>query len=358
MRLLSLNLEDFRNVTRASLTFSSDRIFFLGSNGQENQSSRGDWLSRYINARFEKWYGWFGKGRATDKSELLSFSDDDGNEREVFISFRFKGEKQVEVDGEKIKKLGEYLGYFPSVTLSSRDFRLIREGPSDRRKWLDLLLSSSSNEYLNYLQEYTRCLRERNILLKRNASDGELLAFEQSLATNAIKLYSFRCEAVPKVSKILRDSYLSLTAEEEVADLAYSPDLSIESEEKYLKKLCEERGRDRILGSTRRGPHRDDFLFRLQERDARVFASEGQQRGLVLSLRLAEFAFLREALGRIPLILADDVLGELDNVRKANFRKLLPAEAQVFATGTSYPSQSESAIWETFEVLAGNFKRI
>ena len=128
--------------------------------------------------------------------------------------------------------------------------------------------------------------------------------------------------------------------------------------EKYLKKLGEERARDRLLGSTRRGPHRDDFLFRLQERDARVFASEGQQRGLVLSLRLAEFAFLREALGRIPLILADDVLGELDNLRKANFRKLLPAEAQVFATGTSYPSQSESAIWETFEVLAGNFKRI
>lgn len=359
MRLLSLNLEDFRNVTRASLTFSSDRIFFLGSNGQgkTNLLEAIGLAGTLRSFRKSGMDGLVREGQHISQS-YFRFLDDDGNEREVFISFRFKGEKQVEVDGEKIKKLGEYLGYFPSVTLSSRDFRLIREGPSDRRKWLDLLLSSSSNEYLNYLQEYTRCLRERNILLKRDASDGELLAFEQSLATNAIKLYSFRCEAIPKVSKILRDSYLSLTADEEVADLAYAPDLSIESEEKYLKKLGEERARDRLLGSTRRGPHRDDFLFRLQERDARVFASEGQQRGLVLSLRLAEFAFLREALGRIPLILADDVLGELDNLRKANFRKLLPAEAQVFATGTSYPSQSESAIWETFEVLAGNFKRI
>ena len=359
MRLLSLNLEDFRNVTRASLTFSSDRIFFLGSNGQ----GKTNLLEAIGLAGTLRSFRKSGMDGLVREGQQLSqgyyrFLDDDGNEREVFISFRFKGEKHVEVDGEKIKKLGEYLGNFPSVTLSSRDFRLIREGPSDRRKWLDLLLSSSSNAYLNHLQEYTRCLRERNVLLKRDASDGELLAFEQSLATNAIKLYSLRCEAIPKVSKILRDSYLSLTADEEVADLAYAPDLSIESEEKYLKKLAEERDRDRILGSTRRGPHRDDFLFRLLERDARVFASEGQQRGLVLSLRLAEFAFLREALGRIPLILADDILGELDNLRKANFRKLLPAEAQVFATGTSYPSKSESAIWETFEVLAGNFNRI
>ena len=96
--------------------------------------------------------------------------------------------------------------------------------------------------------------------------------------------------------------------------------------------------------------------FFVCKRETPEFLRLKGNKGACAFLRLAEFAFLREALGRIPLILADDVLGELDNLRKANFRKLLPAEAQVFATGTSYPSQSESAIWETFEVLAGNFK--
>ena len=164
-----------------------------------------------------------------------------------------------------------------------------------------------------------------------------------------------RLQSIPQISKALTESYLSLTDETEQADLAFSPDLSIDSVEEYLGKLAEERARDRIMGSTRKGPHRDDFLFRLQQRDARTYASEGQQRGLVLALRLAEFSYLRKALGRIPLILADDVLGELDKLRKANFRKLLPPDAQVFATGTAYPSESESAIWETFEVSSGTF---
>ena len=129
MRLLSLNLEDFRNVTRASLTFSSDRIFFLGSNGQ-GKTNLLEAIGLAGTLRSFRKSGMDGLVReGQHKSGLLSFSDDDGNEREVFISFRFKGEKHVEVDGEKIKKLGEYLGNFPSVTLSSRDFRLIREDP-------------------------------------------------------------------------------------------------------------------------------------------------------------------------------------------------------------------------------------
>ena len=130
--------------------------------------------------------------------------------------------------------------------------------------------------------------------------------------------------AMPEISKSLTRSYLSLTDESEKADLAYDPDLSLDSNEQYLQKLADERPRDRIMGSTRKGPHRDDFLFRLQNRDARTYASEGQQRGLVLALRLAEFSYLREAFGRIPLLLADDVLGELDHLRKANFRSFYP----------------------------------
>lgn len=356
MRLLSLNLEDFRNVANASLTFTGDRVFFLGPNGQgkTNLLEAIGLAGSLRSFRKSGMDGLVREGQSRSQS-FYRFLDDNGDEREVFLSFRSKGEKILEVDGKRINRLGEHLGQFPSVTLSSRDFRLIREGPADRRKWLDLLLSSSSLQYFNHLQGYTRALRERNALLKREATDGELFAFEQSLATHAVRLYSLRVSAIPEISKSLTRSYLSLTDESEKADLAYDPDLSLDSTDQYLQKLADERPRDRIMGSTRKGPHRDDFLFRLQNRDARTYASEGQQRGLVLALRLAEFSYLRQALGRIPLLLADDVLGELDHLRKANFRKLLPPEAQVFATGTAYPSENESAIWETFQVAEGTF---
>jgi len=93
----------------------------------------------------------------------------------------------------------------------------------------------------------------------------------------------------------------------------------------------------------------------LNDKNASQFGSEGQQKGVVLALRMAEFLFLKQKLGRMPILLADDFLGELDQVRRANFRKLLPPSAQTFATGTEFPSQQDADIWEAFEVDSGNF---
>ena len=132
-------------------------------------------------------------------------------------------------------------------------------------------------------------------------------------------------------------------------------DLDFLSEEDFSRRLNEERFRDRQLGATRRGPHRDDFQFLLDQRDAKTFSSEGQQRGLVLGLRFSEFEFLKKTRKRTPLLLIDDVLGELDESRKANFKKLLPKDTQVFATGTTFPTSSEGNQWESFEVKSGVF---
>jgi len=261
------------------------------------------------------------------------------------------------VDGEKLSKLGDFLGEFPSVALSSRDFRLVRDGPSERRKWLDLLLSTASAEYFTNLQLYHRALRERNALLKKGGGDRELDAFEQALIPSAILVQKMRIDALPKLSGLLSESYAALSAKQEEASLEYKPDLFLEGQQEWSRRLVAERAKDRMMGNTRRGPHRDDFTFLINGRDARTFASEGQQRGLVLALRLAEFFFIREVRDQIPLVLADDVLGELDDERKANFKGLLPAEAQVFASGTSFPSPGEESDWETFRVSSGTFSK-
>ena len=128
-------------------------------------------------------------------------------------------------------------------------------------------------------------MRERNALLKKGGGDRELDAFEQALIPSAMLVQKMRIDALPKLSGLLSESYAALSAKQEEASLEYKPDLFLEGEQEWAQRLVAERAKDRIMGNTRRGPHRDDFTFLTNGRDARTFASEGQQRGLVLALQ-------------------------------------------------------------------------
>ena len=218
---------------------------------------------------------------------------------------------------------------------------------------VDLLLSTASTEYFLSLQLYHRVLRERNALLKKGGGDRELDAFEQALIPSDFE-FGNASRRLPKISVLLSESYAALSSKKEESDLAYKPDLLLESEQEWAKRLVEERAKDRIMGNTRRGPHRDDFTFLCNGKDARTFASEGQQRGLVLALRFAEFFFVRQVRDQTPLILADDVLGELDDERRQTSSNCSPRK-QVFATGTSFPSPGSGQMGN-FPVSSGTFE--
>ena len=230
--------------------FRATGCFFWVQMGREKRTYWKRLACQAPCVRFAKaeWRGWLGKGSPGVRAFIVFSMIMETNGKYFFLSGP-RGRKFLKSMASELIDSVNTSGIFPQLPLSSRDFRLIREGPADRRKWLDLLLSSSSLSYFNHLQGYTRALRERNVLLKREASDGELLAFEQSLASHAVQLYSLRLQSLPQISKALSQSYLSLTDETEQADLAYAPDLSIESIEQYLEKLAEERPRDRIMGS-------------------------------------------------------------------------------------------------------------
>ena len=359
MRIQGINLQNFRNLSSVSLEFSTDRVFFIGSNAQGKsnlleaiglcstlRSFRGSSVESMV------------KEDQTEAKIFARFLDDDETEREVLVSFGKKGSKLVHVDGESVKRLSDLLGQFPTVCLSSRDFRLVRESPSDRRKWMDLLLSSTSSKYLRDLQGYYKSMKERNLLLKKGSNDGELEAFEYTLASSAHTLHQIRANLFPLINNTFEQSYARLSDNSEKAELSYLPDSQPDNLEGWRELFAKERVRDRQIGSTRKGPHRDDFSLLLDGRDARHYGSEGQQKGIVLALRLAEFVYLQEHLSIIPILLADDVLGELDSTRRKNFRKLLPPTAQTFATGTSYPSIEDEEVWETFSVKAGLFQSL
>jgi DNA replication and repair protein RecF len=208
---------------------------------------------------------------------------------------------------------------------------------------------------LEVLQHFHRALEQRNRLLKADApSARELAAFEAQLAPAAAAVVARRRAGVGALARLLVDFHLRIAEGAEKAEISYRPDIEAEDADAYRAALEKNRARDRQLRSTQRGPHRDDVDLRLDGREAALYGSEGQQRALVLALRFAQLRDARDRLGIAPVVLADDVLGELDPVRRARFWAALEPGLQLFATGTGLPVDRADE-WQVFEVRAGVF---
>ena len=358
MRLGSLNLVDCRNVETARLRFESHRNFFVGGNGQGKTNlleaiGYSSALRSFRTSEARDLIRW-----DRPRAELLfGFENPDGGETETLIGLARSGGKEVSVDGEKVVRFGDFIGRFPSVVFCSEDLRLPRGSPGVRRKFLDMAFSSSSIEYLESLRRYHRALRGRNALLRQDGVEAELAAFENEMSLAGEVLVNGRSEGLASLGVHFAKRYQMIGGEAEEPVLRYLPDVEIESVDGFVRLLRDGRTRDRLAKTTQRGPHRDDFTFLLNGRDARKFGSEGQQRSIVLALRFGQTDFLSDRRGVRPLILIDDVLGELDAARRANFRSCLEQESQVFATGT-VTLTDDSDEWDTFKASNGCFLKL
>ncbi len=355
MRLRKLTLRNFRNVGLATLEFQGRQQFLVGANGQGKTNLLE--AAGFITA--------LRSFRATDNKLLVAHGHQTAaiacevdherlKETKITIKLRRDG-KELWCDQERVTRLADYLGKFPTVVFSSQDIQLVRGSPAQRRRWLDLTLAAMDPVYLRALQTFTRALAERNALLKTGrASPAELGAFEQTLAPVAAQLIELRATGLRELGALMRVAYANLAAEKEAAGLAYEPSFAEASAEAFLARLESGRARDAQFRTTLVGPHRDDFHFTVKGTAARDFASEGQQRSLVLALRLAQAAWFRTRSGICPVLLADDVLGELDGARRSRFWAAIDPESQVIATGTHLPD-AELGHWQVFEVVDGGF---
>ena len=356
MILRSITVQNFRNIELAQLQFPGLRHFFHGANGQ-GKTNLLECLG-YLTA--------LRSFRTADNRLLVR----DG-EREAAVAYTFEhetlgetritlrvgadGSRTVQWEGDRVGRLADIIGRFPAVVFSSLDLQLARGAPSLRRRWMDLHFSVMVPGYFPALQKYHRALAARNALLKRGVVSGELTAFEKEMEGPAASLIEARSQGISILNALLESHYRTLSDGSESAQLRYrSPFAGKAARERLGESWRDSRERDLRLGATQTGPHRDDFEFRLDDRPAARYGSEGQQRSLVIALRLAQARHSREATGLTPLVLLDDVTGELDAGRRERFWGLVAGEAQVFATGVT-PPQRDSAGWNLLRVDSGRF---
>jgi len=353
MQLRRLTVHHWRNLELTDLAFDGRQQFLVGGNGQgkTNLLEAAGFLTALRSFR------------AVDPRLLIAHGGEEAavacrleheQRGETTVTIRLGGAgKEVWCDQERITRLADYVGRFPTVVFSAQDQLLVRGSPAGRRRWLDLALAATDPGYLVALQAYHRALAERNSLLKAGRNGAELAAFDSQLVPAGVQVVARRTAGLARLAAGLQAAGARIAPGDEAAGLAYHPDLAEADEAAFAAALAAARPRDELLKSTQRGPHRDDFEFSLAGRPAREVASEGQQRSLVLALRLAQVVLFQERTGVGPVLLADDVLGELDPERRRRFWAALDPALQVIATGTSLPDDAALGRWQVFRVEAG-----
>lgn len=351
MRFLNLRLQNFRNIEFAELHLDAPRSFLLGGNGQgkSNLLEALGLLTALRSFRTQQMAA-LPRKEAGQYALVYQLDHETYGESEIELHGGREGRKLM-VDGEPVSRLGDYIGRFPVVPLSSADYQLLRGSPSERRRFLDMTLSAIDRSYYDALRQYHRGIAERNRLLKNGGSSPEFEAFEIEIAAHAVQIYRKRKDGMGQLLEVLQAVYTGLADADEGPGMIYRPNVEAESATEFARSLAASRKRDEILGSTQKGPHRDDFELALQVGGAKEFASDGQQRGLCVALRIAQASVFRSALGVVPVLLVDDVLGELDPQRKSGFWRACPADLQIVATGTELPEDSSE--WVVHSVAAG-----
>ena len=251
-------------------------------------------------------------------------------------------ERKLALDGQPVRKLSDYLGVLRAVVFCTEDVHLVKGTARARRRFLDLLLAQTQPRYLPLLQRYLRAVRARNALLKQHAVDEAALdSFSQELVKLGDEIVRARRELVPKFSPLARLAYRRISNDAEELRIEYQPSVKKD----FAVELAQSRARERSYRFTLVGPHRDELQLLLDEKSAAQFGSEGQKRTLAIALKMAQAEYLTGIHGSPPVLLIDDVMGELDEKRRSGFLPLLEqarkTSGQVFitATGENWPRE-------------------
>jgi DNA replication and repair protein RecF len=338
--LAALRLRDFRNYVRLDVEFQPGFHLFLGNNAQGKTNIL---EAIYLIATLRSFRGVGGAQMVTHarKGYFVGATILRDAEHRVRMYWSPQ-ERKLTLDDRPIRRLSDYLGIFRAVVFSSDDLQLVKGPASRRRRFLDLLLTQTYPGYLALLQRYTQALRSRNALLKQpRVDEAALEGFTRELTDAGSHVVGSRHQLLPQFAPLATEAYGRITGGAEELQLEYQPAVKRD----FIVELAQSRARDRALRSTTIGPHRDELVLCVNGRSVEQFGSEGQKRSVALALKMAQAQYLTQVHGSPPVLLIDDIMGELDSARRAAFVPLLQrvdqAGSQVFMTATeeSWPSE-------------------
>lgn len=347
MKLQHLVLETFRNHEKTIVDCSSGVNVFLGNNGEGKTNILEGisylCLSKSFFAVSDTVVTNFNNNAFTATGSFVS----EGNIfYEVRVTFdKIQNQKKITVNKTKIDKASYLVGKFPVVILSPDQSSITIGSPSARRRFVDFVISQSSRTYLECLIDYRKILKQRNkilsgMLFTHKENNVAIEPWNENLVSVGTVLIRKRIEFIEDFQKLVIDSYSTLTGKAEQPGISYmpsfeSPASDIETIKKFFYQALQDNYQEeRRIGYSLVGPHRDEFIIKIDKLDARNFASQGQHKTILVALKLAEFFYLKERCNETPILLLDDVLSEMDGRRSQRLLETIAELGQVFVTST------------------------
>ena len=319
MYIEKIRLQNFRNYENLEIDLNKNINIIYGENAQGKTNII---ESIFLCA--------FGKSFRTSKEkEMIKFNEEKSlveafyqkKDRDGKIKIELGNKKQISLNGIKIKKLSELLGNINIVIFTPEDINILRDGPAKRRRFLDMMIGQLRPNYVYNLNMYTKTIEQRNNYLRQikeeNKPEEMLEIWDEKLAEYGEKVYIYRKEFIEKLYNKINEIHGNITDNKETLKIEFIS--NCDNKEKYLKLLKERRKLDIIKGFTTKGIHRDDFVIYINDKEVNIYGSQGQNRTVVLSLKIAELNVIYEEIGEYPILLLDDFMSELDEVRRKNF---------------------------------------
>ena len=359
MYIKSLELSNFRNYDTLSMEFHSEKNILYGDNAQGKTNI----LEALYYCSMTKSH------KGSKEKEIIKMNETESHIRMIVekkgvthrIDMHLKRSKSkgVAIDGIPIHKSAELLGLVNVVFFSPEDLGILKHGPSERRRFLDMELCQLDKVYFHDLVKYNQVVNQRNNLLKQIGKNSDLLGtldiWDEQLIEYGVKIMKRREEHIARLNEYITKIHEKLSGGREQLKLEYERNISSES---FGMQLALNRERDLYQKVTSIGPHRDDIRFNIHDIDIRKYGSQGQQRTSALSLKLAEIEIVKEAVGDNPILLLDDVLSELDRKRQNYLLdSIQDIQTIITCTGLEEFIQERIKVNQVYHVVDGTVTR-
>ncbi|MFN6571334.1 DNA replication/repair protein RecF [Nostoc minutum NIES-26] len=350
MYLKNIHLRQFRNYQEQKVEFTAAKTILVGNNaqGKSNLLEAVELLATLRSHRMARDRDLVKEGEAI--GQIHATLERQTGISDLTLTLRRNGRRSVALNGESLRRQMDFLGVLNAVQFSSLDLELVRGGPEGRRNWLDTLLIQLEPVYTHILQQYNHVLRQRNAFLKKNQDLGlstqqsELAVWDAQLATTGTRVIRRRDRAIQRLAPIAAAWHANISGSTEVLEIKYAPSVPLvqnqpeEVQQAFLTKIQQRAVAELYRGTTLVGPHRDEVELTINQTPARQYGSQGQQRTLVLALKLAELQLIEEVIKEPPLLLLDDVLAELDPSRQNQLLDTIQDRFQTLITTTHLSS--------------------